>query len=40
MKVFTNAPDFELADVNGNSVRLAQFAGQKNIVLVFLRGFL
>lgn len=40
MKVFTIAPDFELADVNGNSVRLSQFKGEKNVVLVFMRGFL
>jgi peroxiredoxin len=40
MKVFTSAPDFELADINGDAVRLSQFAGKKNIVLVFLRGFL
>jgi peroxiredoxin len=40
MKVFTIAPDFELADTNGNVIRLSQFAGQKNVVLVFLRGFL
>ena len=40
MKVFTVAPDFELADVNGIMVRLSQYAGQKNVVLVFLRGFL
>jgi peroxiredoxin len=40
MKVFTIAPDFELADVNGTTVRLSQYAGQKHVVLVFLRGFL
>jgi len=40
MKIFTIAPDFELADINGNTIRLAQFKGQKNVVLIFLRGFL
>ena len=40
MKVFTIALDFELADVNGTMVRLSQFAGQKNVLLVFLRGFM
>ena len=40
MKIFTIAPDFELADVNGNPVRLSQYAGQKHVVLIFLRGFL
>jgi len=33
------APDFELKDVGGNSVRLADFRG-KPVVLVFLRGFM
>lgn len=40
MKVFTIAPDFELTDINGNVIRLAQFKEEKNVVLVFLRGFL
>ncbi len=40
MQVFTLAPDFELVDVNGNLIRLAQFKEQKNVILVFLRGFL
>jgi peroxiredoxin len=40
MKIFTLAPDFELADVNGTAVSLSQFKGSKNVVLVFLRGFL
>jgi peroxiredoxin len=40
MKVFTIAPDFELVDVNDNSVQLSQFKGKKNVVLVFLRGFM
>lgn len=33
------APDFELDDLRGNLVRLADFRG-KPIVLYFLRGFL
>ena len=40
MKIFTLAPDFELADVNGNVVSLSQFKESKNVILVFLRGFL
>ena len=40
MKVFTSAPDFELADINGKAVRLSQFKGNKNVLLVFLRGFM
>ena len=34
------APDFELADVHGHSVRLSSFRGEKVVVLAFLRGFL
>ena len=33
------APDFELNDVDGNRVRLADFRG-KPLVLYFLRGFM
>lgn len=33
------APDFALADFNGKMVCLADFWGQKNVVLVFNRGF-
>ena len=40
MKIFTTAPDFELADINGNPVHLSQFKGQKNIIIAFLRGFM
>lgn len=29
------APDFELADNNGNTVKLSSFKGQKNLVLCF-----
>ena len=32
------APDFELEDVQGNSVRLSDFRGRP-IILAFLRGF-
>jgi len=35
----TPAPDFELADFTGESVRLSAFQG-KNVVLVFNRGFI
>jgi peroxiredoxin len=33
------APDFELADYNGQPVRLSQFRG-KPVLLVFNRGFI
>jgi peroxiredoxin len=35
----TNAPDFELADFNGKSVRLSDYLGEKPVILVFNRGF-
>ena len=35
----TPAPDFELADYTGKSVKLSDFRG-KNVLLVFNRGFL
>jgi peroxiredoxin len=33
------APDFELQDIEGNSIRLSNFRG-KPVVLAFLRGFM
>jgi len=35
----TPAPDFSLADFKGQPVRLSDFTGNKNVVLVFNRGF-
>ena len=35
----THAPEFTLSDFNGNSVSLSDFAGQKNVLVVFNRGF-
>lgn len=32
------APDFELDDFNGRSIRLSDFQGKKNVFLVFNRG--
>ena len=32
-----NAPDFSLVDVSGNEIRLGDFKGKKNVVLVFYR---
>ena len=34
-----SAPDFTLADFNGNEVRLSGFQNRKNVLLVFNRGF-
>jgi peroxiredoxin len=34
------APDFELTDVQGRTVRLSDYRGRKNVVLVFTRGFM
>ncbi|MBI2480858.1 MAG: redoxin domain-containing protein [Planctomycetia bacterium] len=32
------APDFELASLDGQKVRLSQFRGKKSVVLVFVYG--
>ena len=34
-KVGDNAPDFSLVDDSGNEIRLGDFKGKKNVVLVF-----
>jgi peroxiredoxin len=39
VEVNTHAPDFILPDFRGNSVRLSDFAGRKNVLVVFNRGF-
>jgi len=33
------APDFELLDTQDKTVRLADFHGKKNVVIVLTRGF-
>jgi peroxiredoxin len=33
------APDFTLTDFKGNEVRLSDFQGKRNVLLVFNRGF-
>jgi peroxiredoxin len=33
------APNFTLSDFNGKSVSLSDFAGQKNVLVIFNRGF-
>jgi peroxiredoxin len=38
MKNYVKAQDFTATDVAGNTVRLADFQGNKHVVLVFNRG--
>lgn len=33
------APEFELADFRGQTVRLSDYRGKKHVLLVFNRGF-
>jgi peroxiredoxin len=33
------APDFGLPDMEGHPVRLSDYRGQRNVLLVFNRGF-
>jgi peroxiredoxin len=35
----TPAPDFMLEDFEGETVRLSDFTGKSNVLLVFNRGF-
>jgi peroxiredoxin len=34
------APDFSLADANGQQIRLSDFKNKANVLLVFNRGFM
>ena len=35
-----HAPEFSLQDFNGKNVSLSDFTGQKNVLVVFNRGFM
>jgi len=39
VKIDTVAPDFTLADYEGNEVRLSDYRDRQNVLLVFNRGF-
>ena len=39
VQIDTDAPDFEMQDFHGASVRLSDFKNRKNVVIVFNRGF-
>jgi peroxiredoxin len=39
VSINTPAPDFELADFNGQPVRLSDYKGDQHVLLVFNRGF-
>jgi peroxiredoxin len=39
VKIDQAAPDFNLDTFNGESISLSNFQGQKNVLLVFNRGF-
>jgi peroxiredoxin len=34
----TQAPSLQMVDLAGNSIHLRDFAGQKNVVIVLMRG--
>ena len=36
----SDAPDFTLADFNGELVQLSNYRGKRNVLLVFNRGFM
>ncbi len=39
VEINQRAPDFVLPDYTGTPVSLSDYAGQKNVLLVFNRGF-
>lgn len=40
VSIHQTAPDFQLTDYKGQLIKLSNFKGQKNVVLVFNRGFM
>ena len=40
VQIETPAPDFELEDFDGNTVKLSDYRGQAPVLLVFNRGFM
>jgi peroxiredoxin len=40
IKENVSAPDFELVDTLGRTIRLADYRGKKIVVLVLMRGFM
>lgn len=39
VKLNAEAPNFELQDFTGQTVKLSDYCGEKNVLLVFNRGF-
>ena len=39
VEVNATAPEFSLPDLNGKNVSLSDYAGRKNVLVVFNRGF-
>jgi peroxiredoxin len=39
IKLNQPAPDFEMSDFHGETIRLSDFKGKMNVLLVFNRGF-
>jgi peroxiredoxin len=40
VEINTQAPDFTLKDFYGNDISLSDFLGQKNVLIIFNRGFM
>ncbi len=40
VQINADAPDFEMPDFRGVSIKLSDFKSRKNVMLVFNRGFI